>query len=221
MSDSKEVVKDPAAAAAPAEKVVTPPADNKSKQAADEAAAAAAAAKVDPKAVEAKETPAQLPVVPEKYDLKLPEGSSLDAGFVEKTAAFAKERGFSQEQAQALLDRDNSIVKDVYDSQKNNLAQKSVEWAAAVKADKELGGEKVNENVEIAKRVIDKYGSEDLKKELNLTGFGNHPEVIRIFSKLGKAMQEDKMVHGSTSAPVKSAAELIYGKKANQETTKS
>src|SRR5688572_20896218 len=52
----------------------------------------------------------QKPVVPEKYDLKLPEGSLLEAAQMEKISAYAKEKGLSNEQAQELLERENDAV---------------------------------------------------------------------------------------------------------------
>ena len=51
----------------------------------------------------AERKPPAAKVAPEKYDLKLPEGSKLDAKHIEKIAADAKARGLSQEDAQALL----------------------------------------------------------------------------------------------------------------------
>src|SRR3990172_2365452 len=41
---------------------------------------------------------------PEKYEIKLPEGSLLDASEIERTVTLAKEQGLSNKTAQALLD---------------------------------------------------------------------------------------------------------------------
>jgi hypothetical protein len=44
------------------------------------------------------------PTVPDKYDLKLPDKSTVDKAVVERTAAKARELGLSQEHAQKTLD---------------------------------------------------------------------------------------------------------------------
>lgn len=161
------------------------------------------------KAKEFKPTPAK--VAPEKYDLKLPEGSKLDPKHTEAIAAFAKERGLSQEDAQALLERDNNISKA---QQQKDLADFKTHVDAFVplaQADKEIGGEKFKENVEIASQAVKFFGNDALKKLFDDTGYGNHPEVLRVFYKVGKAMQNDKSVVITTPpAPVKSTAEKWY-----------
>lgn len=160
----------------------------------------------------AKETAEQKPVVPEKYDLKLPEGSSLDQKVVDQVSQFAKEKGLTNEQAQAVLNDKSESVKAFHESAKAQLEAKRSEWLEAVKTDPELGGDKTAEHVELAKRFIDRFGSSKLKADLNLTGFGNHPEVVRMFAKLGKAMGEDKIVvDGQPLIQRKTAEEVLYG----------
>ena len=69
-----------------------------------------------------------------------------------------------------------------------------------------------NESIELSKRVIDKFGSQELKQQLDATGFGNHPELVRIFSKIGKAMGDDKLVIvNRQDQPKKTLAEKMYG----------
>lgn len=57
---------------------------------------------------------------------------------------------------------------------------------------------------------MDKFGSPELKQYLNETGLGNHPELVRIFANIGKAMSEDGLVTGN-SGGVKSAADVLFG----------
>lgn len=111
------------------------------------------------------ETPAvPAKVVPEKYELKLTEGSLLDQSHVDDVASYAKKLGLSNEDAQGLLDRENQVAASFIQKQKETLEQNAVKWVEAVKADSELGGDKFNENVELAKRVIVRFGSDGFKK---------------------------------------------------------
>lgn len=156
--------------------------------------------------------------VPEKYELKIPEGSLLEASRLEEIAAFAKAQGFSNETAQAVLERESSAIKAYNESQQAILKEMvEVKWVEQVKADKEIGGEKFRENVELAHRALAHFGSEDFKNELNRTGFGNHPELVRVFAKVGRMMANDQAVKpGVQTSQKKSTEDLFYPSEAKQ-----
>lgn len=163
--------------------------------------AAAPATKADaapataPSADAPKPDPTQAQPAPE-LKLTLPKDSALDAKALERIAAFAKENNISQEKAQALLEAESALVDGHRQSQKAAYDAETAKWKDAVMADKELGGEAFKENVEIAKRAVDRFATPEFKEMLNKTRFGDHPEVVRMFVRIGKAMQNDKMVLG-------------------------
>lgn len=163
------------------------------------------------KETEAKTTE-QKTVVPEKYDLKLPEGSTLSPAQVDKIAAFAKERGLSNEQAQGVLEREHAVLADYVTGQRAEVTKIQDSWLPAVKADKEIGGEAFEQNVTLAARVLDRYGTAELKKALSDSRYGNHPELVRVFARIGKAMSEDQLVQAGASASKEklSLAERLY-----------
>lgn len=179
--------------------------------------AAPAAPSVPPAQTPPAEPPKSEPaspakIVPEKYDLKIPDGALITAADVERIAAFAKERGLSNEEAQAVLERDNANIISYQENQKAQLEKLKTDWVEQVKSDKEIGGAVFNESIELSKRVIERFGSQELKQQLDATGFGNHPELVRIFSKIGKAMSEDKLVIvNRQDQPKKTLAEKMYG----------
>ena len=140
-------------------------------------------------------------VVPEKYELKLPDGSLLDSKAVEKIATFAKENGLTNTEAQAVLERENQAVVSYVEGQREMLAQKQKEWVETVKNDKELGGDGFTKNVEMAKRVVERYGSDALKQALTDSGLGNHPELVRFVARIGHAMSEDQLVIPGAGTP--------------------
>lgn len=169
----------------------------------------AAQAAPEVKVEEKKETTptAEVKVVPEKYDLKLSEGSILDKGVLEKIAETAKQQGLSQEEAQALVGKQEAYASEF-------ISERSTAWKKASEADKEIGGESFAQNAELAKRGFERFATPELKAEMEKTGFGNHPEVIRLFMRVGKAMADDKFVHANTqNTQAKSASELFYPKK--------
>jgi hypothetical protein len=155
--------------------------------------------KDEPKS-EAKPAEPAKPVAPEKYDLKLPEDSLLEAQHVDKIKALAKQNGLSNADAQALLDSEhNSVV--------TYIEEKKTVWLKQVTEDKEIGGDNLNRNVELAHRVLEKHGTAELKNELNRTGYGNHPELVRFLVRLGKASGEDQLVAANTQGSSKRSAE--------------
>jgi hypothetical protein len=177
-------------------------------------AAVAAAASPAPEAakpVEAKPVEAPKPV--EKYELSLPKDSLLDASAVEKVSSYAKEKGLSNEQAQAILEREHGAIASFAEKQRADLAHKADHvWPEQIKADKEIGGEAFKANAELALRVVEKFASTDLRKTLTETGLGNHPELVRCFVKIGKAMSEDQLViPGSQSGGKRSFEDIFYG----------
>ena len=132
---------------------------------------------------------------PEKYEFQAGEGVELDAEALKDFEPVARElnlAGVQQRQA------------DAWQAQ-------TEEWAATVKADKEIGGDKLTANLGVAQRALDTFGTPELKEYLNGTGLGNHPELVKAFVKVGKAMSEDGVVTGKESGQ-RSAAEVLYGK---------
>jgi len=60
---------------------------------------------------------------------------------------------------------------------------------------------------------VNKFGSPNLIKTLDETGFGDHPELIRLLSKIGKTMKEDDFVLPGVQqgGEKKDMAALLYG----------
>jgi hypothetical protein len=169
--------------------------------------------KADDKAVAKAEQPAG---APEKYEaFTMPEGYALDENLLNEFAPVLKELNLPQAAAQKVMDFAPKLIEH---TQQSTIAQVLEQtglkdfptWADAVKTDKELGGEKYAENLAVAKKAIDTFGSPELRAVLNKTGLGSHPEVVRAFYKVGKQISEDSFVTGSKVAPKKSTAEVLY-----------
>lgn len=149
---------------------------------------------------------------PATYDLKLPEGSLLDKTDIERIVKTAKENEFAQEDAQALLEAEHEAVKAYASKQQGAMAEATKTWANESKNDKEVGGEKFAENAELARRVVTKFGTPQLTKALTETGLGNHPELVRIMVRIGRALGDDQLVIGTSGAmpAAKSHADKLY-----------
>lgn len=148
---------------------------------------------------------------PEKYEFRAGEGVELDAEALKDFEPVARELNLTNEQAQKLVDAYPKILAGVQQRRADAWQAQTEEWAATVKADKEIGGDKLTANLGVAQRALDTFGTPELKEYLNGTGLGNHPELVKAFVKVGKAMSEDGVVTGKESGQ-RSAAEVLYGK---------
>lgn len=181
-----------------------PPADNGGTPAGNEQNKGA-----EPPAKDQKSDPGKPAVAaPEKYEFKSAEGQELDAEAVKAFEPIAKELNLSNEQAQKLVDVYGSkIMPKLVEQQAAQWQQQIEQWSEQVKADKDLG---TDASIGAAQKAMEKFGSPELKQYLNETGLGNHPELVRIFANIGKAMSEDGLVTGN-SGGAKSAADVLFG----------
>lgn len=87
-------------------------------------------------------------------------------------------------------------------------------WQASAKTDAEIGGANFDTTLVAAKNVLNVYGNPAFTTFLNTTGLGNHPEMIRLLSKVAKAVGEDKLLAGGAGAgqgnAQKTAGEVLY-----------
>ncbi|MFP2712383.1 peptidase [Escherichia coli] len=148
---------------------------------------------------------------PEAYEFKAAEGVELDTEALKDFEPVARELNLTNEQAQKLVDAYPKILAGVQQRQADAWQKQTEGWAESVKADKEIGGDKLESNLSAAQRALDQFGNPELKEYLNVTGMGNHPELVKAFVKIGKAMSEDGMVSGKDTGQ-RSAAEVLYGK---------
>lgn len=169
-------------------------------------------------AAKTAQPPVAAPVIPDKYDLKLPEGSPLDPASVKKAEEFAKANKLTQAQAQELLTRDSVTVADYIKAGQEALKASKGKYIDQLTADPEIGGANLTKNVEMAKRVMDTFASPELKKLLNDTGLGNHPELVKVFAKVGAKMSEDSFIPGGGSSQLteKSVADKLFAEKKKQ-----
>jgi len=147
---------------------------------------------------------------PEKYEFSAAEGADLDTEALKDFEPVARELNLTNEQAQKLVDAYPKILAGVQQRQTEAWQATTEQWAADVKADKEIGGDKLTANLSVAQRALDQFGTPALKEYLNTTGLGNHPDLVKTFVKIGKALSEDGMVTGKDEGQL-SAAKVLYG----------
>lgn len=134
---------------------------------------------------------------PEKYEFKTPDGNDYGEEIVAEFSDIAKENNWTQEQASKILSR---LGDSLQKNQENYAESTFKQWKTLVKDDKEIGGENLKETLEIAGRGVEAFGNKELKELFDETGIGSHPEMIRMFAKIGKLVSPDGKVVGNGDA---------------------
>ncbi len=142
-------------------------------------------------------SPSYAPVVPERYSLAL-EGFTVDPALMQNADPVLRNLGLSNDDANKLMPvaRDimtrtqESLVRQIEDA----AAIQKKEWYDAFVADPEIGGTRRGETEHFAAKALDALGFRDghpFRAALNTSGFGNHPDMIRAFRRLGELVSED------------------------------
>lgn len=141
-------------------------------------------------------------VIPGVEDYTLPEGVPTNV------AQFAHDNDFTQEQLNATLGLFGSYV------QGNEKAQKAVIRREGNELVDSWGKQKKG-NLSLVRRALAQNDPDgDLTAVLDKTGFGNHPQVLSFFLRVGNSMQEGGFLKSANNTPSKggtSAALAMFG----------
>ncbi len=202
----------PATSQAPAASWVDAPNDATPASAAAPASdAAAKPAGTDAAAGEAKTEEAKPErAAPEAYEFKAPEGVELNPALLGEFEGLARELNMPQNEAQAIVERMTPKIQARMQAQQIEImAQARADWLQQIESDAEIGGAAKQASQASAAKALHQFGTPELRVLLKDSGLEAHPEVVRFFSRAGKAISEDSFVSGRP--PTKSTAQALYG----------
>ena len=137
------------------------------------------------------------------YDFQI-EGMEIDQEALEEAKPIFDELGVTNEQAKALselyakgLQKFQDNVDSETETQKQAQAQ---QWKDSITNDAEIGGKSFKENIQLANQVLDTFGSSEINEAFKDTSIGNNPSIVRLLVRIGKAMQNDKLITGQTNS---------------------
>lgn len=147
----------------------------------------------------------------------LPEGMEIDQAALKEFAPIAQKHGLKQEGAQELVDLFASRIKAQADAHAQAWSDAMGKWRDEAKADKEIGGERFTETEAHVALAMKKLGTPELENILKITGTGNHVEIVRLLSKVGKIIDNDSIDLGGVlgEAP-KTQAEILFPNQGKQ-----
>lgn len=147
---------------------------------------------------DAGEAPGTDAGIPDHYQLTAPEGLTLDPVAIELATPVFRELGLSNEQANKLMPVAGQFAQGLLDRhQRQFLGQVQAErkaWLDSARNDPEIGGQQWATTIGTAAKALDALGfgkGSAFRTLLDESGLGNHPEMIRAFQRVGKAIGED------------------------------
>ena len=117
------------------------------------------------------------------------ENGELD-GFRE----FAHDTGLTQDQASNILKLYGDIQEEQEEAHQNGLEE--LRTNTTMELQKEWG-KNYDGKMDYAKRAFAQFASPELSQLMDESGMGNHPEMLRVFAKVGELMGEDSLVVGT------------------------
>ncbi len=188
--------------------------------AAVDAAAAADAAKApegDPaKPADDQKDPAADPDAPTDFKLTAPEGmDQFQAEFdTFSTAAtdWMKDNPAAtpSDALKWAADRQAALVGEQSTAAVANYNAQVEAWDNEVKADPEIGGDKLDANLAIAKKGMTAFGGQELVDAMNLNGMGSNLAMVRAFVKIGNTVADTAVVKSADGSARKSMADTLY-----------
>lgn len=133
-------------------------------------------------------------------ELKFPDGFKADGELVDSLKALTKKSGLKGEDAQGLADLYVKSQEKLNADLTAGWEKQHKDWKEAQKADKEYGGAEYAKNLEVAKSAVAKFGDPALTEFLK-GPYGDHPALVRLFYRVGKAMSEDSSARGGSGGP--------------------
>tara|TARA_R110002074_G_scaffold35824_1_gene97612 strand:+ start:125 stop:748 length:624 start_codon:yes stop_codon:yes gene_type:complete len=152
-------------------------------------------------------TETEVASAPEEYGtFELPDNFDMNDETLGEYHTFAKENGLTQEQAQRGVD----MVAQMKQAEMTQWVDQQKSWVDDAKKDAEYGGDKFEENIAVAVKARDSFGTPEFNEMLDSSGLGNHPEMIRFLSRVGKQISEDGVVVGGSSISNQTREAVLY-----------
>lgn len=143
------------------------------------------------------------PAPPAPLALKLVDHALVDHASLERTTKALTDLKVAPEQAQAIAEHVNAEVAAYWQRKEAEaVTLRTVEWVRQAKADPEIGGANFDASLQDAARARAQFFTPEFDTLLDSTGLGNHPEFLRAWARVGKAIGQSPLRQpGSPSAP--------------------
>ena len=122
----------------------------------------------------------------------------------------AAKHNLPPEALQEMVDLYANRMTDAEGKINNQWKEIEEGWKDSAKTDKEIGGDNFDVKLEKAKRALKVFGTPELNEALEQTRIGNHPELIRLLSRIGEKITEDGGFDTGNSAGQRSRGDVLF-----------
>jgi len=143
-------------------------------------------------------------------EIKLAEGFEVDEATAKSFVDTVNKFGLPRDAIAELVTLQSNAMKAASEKGSALWTKMQEDWQAEIKADPAIGGEKLAENLGAVAKVIDKYGTPELRAAFDMTGAGNNPHVIRFMAKIAKDLNEPGPIPGAPAVGAKDAAATLF-----------
>lgn len=157
--------------------------------------------------------PTPEPVAPLTAEsIKFTEGFQVDEKVRDEFLTALNDPKLSRaELAQKLVDLQTNFAKTQEEASTKLWEDQQQKWQDEVKADPEVGGDKMELALAGIAKVVQEYGTPELKQILDVTGAGNNVHVVKFMNKIAKALNEGGgHVTGNPPPEEKTTAQKLY-----------
>lgn len=144
--------------------------------------------------------PAATPAEPfDAEKITFPEGSSKDDPLFGDFKNIATEAGLTGPVAQKLIDLAARQTKAANATLLSQWEKQQQDWQTEIKADKEIGGDKLEQVLQTFSKVANdpELTDPEFRRAMTYTGAGNHPAIVRTLARWSKALAEGGPVRGN------------------------
>jgi hypothetical protein len=144
-------------------------------------------------------------------DLTIDPSMTVDEATRDEFLAVVNDRALApKDMANKLIGLQTKMMKAQSEKSTELYTKMQTDWQNEVRADKDVGGDKLDGVLSGISRVVDKYGSAELRQMMDITGVGNNVHMVRFMNKLAVVLNEPSFVPGSPVGSKKSQADTLY-----------
>lgn len=143
------------------------------------------------------------PVVPEKYELKFPDGAKLDDAAFAKASEIFKKHGMTNEAAQELINIQSEMAGKFAGDVTAKVTALREGWRNDVAADPEMAGKLDTIKADIGKALTQLPPEivAPFREAMDFTGAGDHPGFVKAFWKMAQLLNEGKPAARGNPSP--------------------
>lgn len=146
---------------------------------------------------------------PQPIEITLPEGVQVDEATLVGFKEVAQKVGLDSAKA--------TEIASWYASEQQKAARTWAEgetptqkgWKDQLAKDPDFGGDKLPDTVLAARAAVERFGGQAARDAFTELGIGNHPALVRMLARIGRAMGEDSGMGGAGGTPPKTKQEVF------------